>query len=563
MRPRFLHIPYLMAGSVLLSMALPGPASAALPLSCYDTDLEADYEPPFSAESFQFLEQMALTPQQTLVANPHLALTSAEYIVLPVSQRVTATYVHDASGTSPSLGYLYVDDLKSRGYLDVNGNLLDLNGNGITDLHEDLYNLAPPTGSQARPYVGTTRRCSRTFTSGGFTYSQPELALNESCTSAFASGVLLQDARPGSHPNVRIDVVGSNTPALPRTGYSDNGLFARIPNLLEPAHAANNNRGLGHPVFFLADDGQTADLGTLPGGRELVFFLIVANDSIHLPYEGRVYPCLRKAANGQCTLHLKTSTSVFFSKSKWNLDQDPVGQMPVATRNIGCASSEYCDPWAPHPLDGACAVASTGQNLCGWLEDEALARLGTAPYGNTSLPMEASTVAVSGNGNMPHVSLGAPSSTPQNWLLAFEELTGGGDRDFNDAVFQFRGEASSEVRSRVLFPSPISPDPACAISHMRLRKDDVLGAGCDSSAAISYAVATDCHVCTSGSCSINFTPTWHPVTFAAGAQEAIIDVSSTPGSKPCWMARMSGISQACLPSISNVDVGYVFVPVSP
>ncbi|RKH64382.1 DUF4114 domain-containing protein [Corallococcus aberystwythensis] len=563
MRPHSLHILSLGAGITLLFVTLPATASAASTGSCYDLDLQADQAPPFEASSFQYFQQMELTPQQTLRATPPQALTSAEHLVLPVSQRVTATSVHDASSTGPWLGYFYEHELKARGYLDVNGNLLDLNGNGITDLHEDLYNLAPPTGSQARPYVGTTRRCSRTFASGGFTYSQPELALNESCTSAFTSGVLLMDARPGDYPEVRIDVVGSNTPAVPRTGYSDKGLFERIPNLLEPAHAANNHRGLGHPVFFPAGGSQTVDLGTINAGWEMVFFLVVANDSVHNPYEGRVYPCLRKAADGQCTLHLKTSTSVFFSKAKWNLDQDPVGQMPVATRNIGCASSEDCSPEAPHPFDGACTVASTGQDLCGWLDAEALARLGTAPYGSTSLPMEATTVAVSGNGKMPHAVLGAPGGTPQDWILAFEDLNGGGDRDFNDAVFQFRGDASSAVRSRVLFPSPYFPDPACAISQMRFRKEDAPGTGCGSSAAISYAVATDCRVCTSYECSINITPSWHPVTFAVGAQEAFIDVSSTPGSQPCWMASISGTHAACLPTITNVDVGYVFAPVSP
>jgi type IV pilus assembly protein PilY1 len=555
MRPRSFHVLGLMAWGALLSTALPGPAGAATPqYGCYNLNLEDDWVPPFAEGSFQFLRQAELTPEQTLRATPPQALTSAEHLVLPVSQRLSATYVQDASGTRPSLGYLYVDELMTRGYLDVNGNLLDTNGNGITDLHEDLYNLAPATGSQARPYVGTTRRCTRTFTSGGFTYSQPDLALNESCTSAFTASVLLPDARPGSHPHVRIDVVGSNTAAVPRTGYSDNGLYARIPNLLEPAHALNNARGLGHPVFF-PSGGEAVDLGTIDADRELVFFLVVANDSVHNPYENRVYPCLRKATNGQCTLHLKTSTSVFFSKSKWNLDQDPVGQTPVVARNIGCEASESCLPEDPHPIEGACAVAATGQNLCGWLDAEALSQ--------TSLPMEAASVPLSGNGNMPHVLLGAPGGTPRTWLLAFEDLGGGGDRDFNDAVFQFRGNTGSEARSSVVYPSTVITEPGCAISQVRFRKDDAPGSGCDAGAAISYAVATDCRVCDAYSCILNFTPSWQPVTFPTGAQEVVLDVSSTPGNQLCWKASMSGTSPTCLPTVSNVDVGFVYAPVPP
>ncbi|WP_223645638.1 DUF4114 domain-containing protein [Corallococcus sp. EGB] len=564
MRLHSLHVLGLMAWGTLLSVAFPGPASAQTSQpGCYNLDLEADWEPPFSEESFEYLQQMTLTPQQTLRATPPLALTSAESIVLPVNQRVTATYVHDASGTRPSLGYLYVDELITRGYLDLNGNLRDSNGNGIADLQEDIYNLAPATGPQARPYVGATRRCNKAFTSGGFTYSQPDLALREGCDSTFTSGALLPDARPGTHPDVRVDVVGSNMVAVPRTGFSDNGLYARIPNLLEPAHALNNYRGLGHPVFF-PGSGQTVDLGAIKAERELVFYLVVANDAVTSPDEGRVYPCLRKAANGQCTLHLKTSTSVFFSRAKWNLDQDPVGKSPVAARNIGCAYSEECLPEQPNPRSGACAVAATGQNLCGWLDPEALTRLGTAPYGNTSLPMEARVVPVSGNGNMPHVILAAPSDTPRNWLLAFEDFSGGGDRDFNDAVFQFRGDVSSEVRSYVRYPGTRTMLPWCAISQVRFRKDDALDSGCDASAAISYAVATDCRVCDSQDfCIRNFTPTWQPVTFPAGAQEVILDVSSLPGNQLCWKASMAGTSPTCLPTISNVDVGYVLVPRSP
>ncbi|MCY1044637.1 DUF4114 domain-containing protein [Corallococcus sp. bb12-1] len=564
-------------------------------------DLYLDRQPAFAASGFTEIQGVTLTSQQTLRANPAWMPESPEYLVLPSDQRLTVSFVYESAGGSHALGYLYVDDLVATGFVDSQGNLRDSNANGIADLHEDLYNLAPPTGPQARAYIGVNRRCTRTFTSGGFTYSQPELASNSSCATAFSANQSLEDARPGSHPNVNIDVVGSLPPATPGTGHSDNGLFARIPNLLEPTHALNGNRGLGHLPFLLSDDDsdlstyqqlgavgdgstasdgipdydvsaydahglprsvnpnpgissydRTVDLGVVQGGRELVFFLVVASAPSHVPDEGTVFPCLRKDPNGQCTLHLKSPISVFFSKAKWNLDQDPVGQAPAAARNLGCSYSELCNPAAPST--GACTVVGTTQSLCGWLDSDARVRLNTPNYGNINLPRTATVApqSLSINMNMPHVMVGATDNWPGEVLMAFEDLNGGGDRDFNDVVFLLRSDPYGAVRSRVLSPA----DAGCAISHVYFEKQDTRDAAtCDATSSIAYAVSTDCG---------SPTPTWHPVTFQGPQQYRILDVSSTPGHQLCWKATLAGgRSSTCQPTISNVDIGYESVPVTP
>ncbi|ATB32337.1 DUF4114 domain-containing protein [Melittangium boletus] len=86
------------------------------------------------------------------------------------------------------------------------------------------------------------------------------------------------------------------------------------------------------------------------------------------------------------------------------------------------------------------------------------------PTGTAPLGQEAAFLPVSGTGTMPHALLSAPSTTPDRWFLGFEDLSGGEDRDFNDAVFMLRAPAQPGwVRSRTL----TSPDPRCALSRVR------------------------------------------------------------------------------------------------
>ncbi|AFE03683.1 hypothetical protein COCOR_00744 [Corallococcus coralloides DSM 2259] len=598
----------LVAGSALFVIPSPRPAHAAD--TCGPGDLYEDVQPAFTAAGFDQLQQVTLTPQKTLRSvNPFWTPTSVDSIVFPSDQNVTISFVYESAGASHALGYLYMSDLRARGYVNAQGDLVDANGNGVADLHEDLYNLAPPSGAQARPYIGVSPRCSRTFTSGGFSYRQPDLALNATCASAFITHPDLTDARPGrtsSSYNITVDVVGSSPPGAAGTGYSDNGLFTRIPNLLEPAHASNNHMGIGHLAFLLTDDDsdtvtfqglgtvtdvmdlndgvpdydvsaydshgrprtsnpdpgittydRTVDLGVIPGGQEVVFFLISAFDSSHNTDNGTVYPCLRRDADLKCTLHLRTPLNVFFSKAKWNLDQDFMGQNPVVSRNMGCDYNEACTPASSRY---ACTLAGTTQKMCGWLDDWTRERLATLPYGNTTLPMAATTVAAPGNLVMPHAVLGNVGPASDRWLLAFEDLPGGGDRDFNDVVFMLRNWAptAGRVRSTVLSPAA----PSCTIQQVYIHKDDAQDPSCAAPVAINYSVATDCRVCLAGTCVTNPSPTWHPVTFDWN-RDAVLDVSSTRGHQLCWKADLTAGNGPCQATINNVDIGYESGPVVP
>ncbi|RKH52499.1 hypothetical protein D7W81_39825 [Corallococcus aberystwythensis] len=578
-------------------------------------DLKANHQPLLTADSFEQFQ--GVTFQEAVLTVKPQAPESVEHIVFPEDRPLSVTLVSSNPGASHSFGYLYVDELQQRGYVNAQGELVDANANGITDLHEDLYNLAPPSGAKARPYIGWGSRCNRTFISEGLTFSIPDLTLSENCSGGFAAQQDLDDARPGPNFGLRVDVVGSaplNTP--PTTAYSDFGLFPRIPNLLEPAHDANHQMGLGRLVFLLTDDDddqktylgmgavadkgswdsepdydvsayaargilsasnpdpgisfrdRTVDLGIIPGGRELVFFLVVSAEAKHIPDNDNVYPCLRKAGNGQCTLHLKTPLSVFFSKAKWNLDQDSLGLLPTVTRSAQCEYSDGCNP--VRPMSGACNTRVNGGKACGWLRGDTLDRLRHIRGGDaTILTPAAVSVTYPDNGNLPHALLHAPPSTPGRWLLSFEDSNGGGVlQDFNDVVFQFQSPpVPGAVRSRVVNPEQMkSPEEeGCAISRVRFLAHPGGAYGCHFPETFpSYAVATDCRMCDRGVCQSNPTPTWHPVLLEANSRyEVVMDVSHTPGTQLCWKAELPAIDGTCHQSPVYMEVGYEYGPVGP
>ncbi len=616
------------AGSVVMLCALVlGAASAEAQVAqlCQDS-LAQDRQGPFTSSMLTNASAMKLTSNSRLQLDTNLTPLDAERIYFPFTQHVTISYVYESAGASHALGYVYLRDLRERGYVDANGNLRDTNTNGIYDLHEDIFNLAPSTSTRARPYVGTTRRCSRTFNSGGFTYSEPELGMNRNCAATF------QASR--SYNGRNIDFIGQfSEDPVDGNGFSDNGLHARVPNLLEPAHPNNGNEGLGRVVFLLADDDgdtsvhrslspvndgnassngvpdydvsaydatglqratnpdtgittfdRTVNLGTIEGGEELVFFLVVWHSADFQPSGGQIYPCLRKNTSGQCTLHLRSSTNVYFSKSAWNLDQDILGTNPVAERNIGCGYAAGCNRDNPSGSSSSCPVTSgpgTGTRLCGWLDSATLSRLNTAAYNNLSMPMERARLPRPANGAMPHVMVGAPSTDPYRWILGFEDLPGGGDRDFNDVVVMINKINGGGMRSG-LMSSDLSPEIAddFSITKVRFKRADdntrkCATAPCFTAAVpgacalnppptIDYHVAVDCRLKSGNTWTDNPNPSWVRVPFASPVDpnnpqtEVELDfvAMGIHGSQLCWQVTMTSPNERCTPTVDRVEVGY-------
>ncbi|MCY1036360.1 DUF4114 domain-containing protein [Corallococcus sp. BB11-1] len=631
---------------------------------------------------------IVLRDDNRLQLNTNLKKLDSENITFPFDQNVTIDYVYESAGASHSLGYMYMDDVKLKGYADANGNLVDLNDNGILDLHEALYNLTPDNDTVLPvKYVGKLpRRCNQTFTSGGKTYMEPELAMGGACARTFVRKNDVTDARPGrghsSAFNIANDWVGSSNDTS-----SDNGLFPHIPNLLEPAAPENGYNGIGRMVFLLVDDdsdrtvtrnlGPVADvedtydgipdynvsqydfrglklpvpatsdpeynnytrinsgdrrvnLGLVEGGKEIVFFAVVYYDVRHNTDNDTVAPCLKRKPysndpneDGKCLLHLQTSVSVFFSKATWNLDQNfkAPADNKVTERNIGCSYEESCNA----PTDAtACTIENSGgKRACGWLEQDTLDRLASPAYNTLLMPREGVTIMRPGTepGNlsqavdrmnyMPHVIVGAPTTDPFRWILGFEDLNGGGDRDFNDIVFMINkenggGAKSTTVTSDVMGDTGDRLGPDFTITKVRFRRqDDVApysstatpppasslrvqkpgesvtacpgnGQPCWTEEAagactppsgvrptITYSIAVDCRVLDeNGKYKTNPSPGWVPVVFPTGgtypSQEVEIDILALglTGSQLCWKVDISSPNEQCRPIIDDVDIGY-------
>jgi hypothetical protein len=400
------------------------------------------------------------------------------------------SFVYESADAALSIGYLFYDELIRAGYVNTNGTasdssddrLTDSNGNGVADFHEDLYNLAPPSGPHQRPYLGVTRRCSSTFVSGGLTFSTPELATDSSCDAGFQAQVSIPDpTTPATWSTARLkaDVVGTRGDGS-LVSYSDRGLFRVIPNLLEPRAPANGNFGLGHILFVHAEDDvdttvfrnmsdlvdssavcdgvpdydvsaydadgrvratnpdlgisnadRTVDLGIISAGRELVFFVVSSFQAIHGEETlNRVFLCARTApTNPQlCTLYLASPVSVFFSKSFLNLDQNPVAEAPAAVRNVGCAYPGHA------VVTGPAGSPYVGTSQRCWLDAATLKRLKRPEYRNRELPLHVNVVQRPPSGRTPHVMMASPASDSAYVVVGFEDLAGGGDRDFNDVV---------------------------------------------------------------------------------------------------------------------------------
>nr|BDT34659.1 Ig-like domain repeat protein [Myxococcus sp. MH1] len=418
------------------------------------------------------------------------------------------------AGASHTLGWLYYDDLVSRGYVDI-GNpddpnddvLIDVEGNGIPDFHEDLYNLNPDRG-----YIGEATRCiperiffhRRAETGEVLRLREPEL-LTGGCTSAtsyspnggpkrWPDDVPDYPARPvgavvGQRMRDATDLVDASgnfrsgaVPGLLDAYFSDRGVFPHIPNLLEPDDAQNGHMGLGNIILLSTDDdenlcpgspavecltprlasrgpGQPASvgpiwdlsgaldglpdykasafgpdgrviagrdvtaaineedrrvsLGTVTGGREIVFFLVTylehdydrATDACFLPAitpEGRY----------QCELWGHGDINVFFSKTILNLDL----HQSLSTDRV-----------------------TTVNPSSNWLSPTSYSRLQSREYGKVQIVESYDMDAWSYQQRTPHVLMLAPMESTDTWVMSWEDLTAGGDLSFNDLTLLIRG----------------------------------------------------------------------------------------------------------------------------
>ncbi len=154
----------------------------------------------------------------------------------------------------------------------------------------------------------------------------------------------------------------------------------------------------GDGVVNALDNRQV--LGTFAGGTELAFYLKVDNEN-----------------------------KTYYTKTEWNPD--------VYTSWSGdCTLGDFTKTYhlgEPLANEGSCAVDSN------WMSSPSLDRAESL-FGLDFTADDTETLEITRNQQFSHVIVGAPGNKPNAWVLGWEDLSGGGDSDHNDMVFQIERE---------------------------------------------------------------------------------------------------------------------------
>ncbi|MCB1050447.1 MAG: DUF4114 domain-containing protein [Acidobacteria bacterium] len=250
-------------------------------------------------------------------------------------------------------------------------------------------------------------------------------------------------------------------------------------------YGTNNNSSPLIPAELKANDKRGVKYwkyrwyqGNVSGGREFVFFLVVfypsGSSNVNTYFSKSGFnpdtPPSTPNPNGATTGDYFGDTkaaAAFTGQTNWyprfNNTSD---HNLIAAKHFGGAITT----WAQIASVGANPVAINPANqewVDRWENFTSSRRIvqyrGLADWFNAT-PVDANTIIngrygidMSGegdssiiraiNGNMAHLMVGAPAVEPEAWLLGWEDLFGGGDRDFEDVVFYVKREARGTAQS--------------------------------------------------------------------------------------------------------------------
>ncbi|MEJ2200714.1 MAG: DUF4114 domain-containing protein [Desulfuromonadaceae bacterium] len=197
----------------------------------------------------------------------------------------------------------------------------------------------------------------------------------------------------------------------------------------------NNNDGV-LDRGFLDDGGSITDnngdglvnaldnrvsLGHFAAGTEIVFTLTAG-------YESTVNP------------------PTFYTKKDWNSD----------TWNGSCPGDDFTKTYhlgSALGSEGSCSVDSN------WMGATALNRLSSL-FDLTFTASDTQTLHIVRGEKFDHVIVGTPADKPNEWVLGWEDLGGGGDTDHNDMIFQI--ERKTGGSAQLLLTEAITPVEADA-----------------------------------------------------------------------------------------------------
>ena len=191
------------------------------------------------------------------------------------------------------------------------------------------------------------------------------------------------------------------------------------------ANAADTEESLVTKGFTPWEDGALTPkdmrkcLGTFGGGTELVFWL----------------------ANGDGDW--QGSDDIFFTKSDWNPDTF-----------TSCLSSS-----SSHERAYLLGQANVGEpcdtTSKGFLDADAITRLSDV-FGLTMSGSYGMTVNY--DQQFSHVIVAAPDGDPNQWILSWEDINGGGDMDYNDITFRIDRKNGGTLTLKPKSATAIDPD---------------------------------------------------------------------------------------------------------
>ncbi|MBI9086842.1 MAG: tandem-95 repeat protein, partial [Desulfobacterales bacterium] len=296
--------------------------------------------------------------------------------------------------------------------------------------------------------------------------------------------------------------------------------------------SANAVGDINDDGYINAKDNKVV-LGTFAGGTEIVFYLKVDNES-----------------------------KTFYTKKDWNPDTYSGG----CKDGVGVDVTKYYRLGKPLSSEGSCQIDY------GWLSSGALTRLGDIfdfdfNYNDPPDADDVETLVVTQGEKFEHVIVGAPGNKPNEWILGWEDLGGGGDTDHNDLVFHI--ERRTGGTAQLESDEAIEPvDPTAYYTAVTFSVIDSIP--CAGETAINYYLSidngtswvevtdwdeirtSDSSRTTTGTELVNWVPGTPQYTY----RTVRIDFSERgySGRELIWRAEMGSEREACVPEILSISL---------
>jgi len=270
-------------------------------------------------------------------------------------------------------------------------------------------------------------------------------------------------------------------------------------------------------------------MGKFAAGTEIVFFLL---------------------ANGD-------KNRDWYTKDGWSSDTWNNATQTLVLELDKCApdTSGSCNP----------SSWSGSTRTQGWLSLPAVTRLDS--YFNLTMSGTKS-ISLTNGSPFNHYVVGAPPTDPNRWILGLEDLSGGGDGDYNDLTILIERETGGVAE--LLPANAIGPsDPNAFISTASIKVHDFMpSTSCNGNSQINYHISvdagaswteiTDWHLVqtpTSGGAEVTGWTYGDPEETYREASINFAELGIT-GRELTWKAEIISDNDACIPEIYSVDIDY-------